>query len=160
MSSDFGSSNPYASPALEDLTPDLRQRAKGKVAIPAIVLMIVGTLGLVVSLFNAGFALTQEVQIDPNAPPLIQGVQQGFVGPFTAAVQSGFALLNLLIIIGAMQMLRMRFWGFAVAASIMAMLDFSSCCCLIGLPVGIWTLVILFSPDVKDAFATIPTPLP
>ena len=37
-------------------------------------------------------------------------------------------------------------------ASILAMIPCLSPCCLIGLPIGIWALVILMKPEVKAAF--------
>jgi len=43
-------------------------------------------------------------------------------------------------------------WPLAMTASILSMLNFGNCCCLLGIPVGIWALVILLMPDVKEAF--------
>jgi hypothetical protein len=41
----------------------------------------------------------------------------------------------------------------AVIASVAAMLPCTvSCCCILGLPVGIWSLVVLMKPEVKQAF--------
>ena len=40
----------------------------------------------------------------------------------------------------------------AIAASIVSMFNVGSCCCVIGLPIGIWALVILLMGDVKRAF--------
>jgi hypothetical protein len=39
-----------------------------------------------------------------------------------------------------------------IAASIVAMIPCVSPCCCIGLPVGIWALVVLSKGDVKDHF--------
>jgi hypothetical protein len=40
----------------------------------------------------------------------------------------------------------------AVVMSIISMLPYLSGCCCVGLPVGIWALVVLFKPEVKSAF--------
>jgi hypothetical protein len=32
------------------------------------------------------------------------------------------------------------------------MINIGTCCCIIGLPAGIWSLVILLQPDVSKAF--------
>ena len=52
---------------------------------------------------------------------------------------------------GAMQMKQLRNWNIAMGASIAAMLP-CSCCCIIGLPIGIWSLIVLMKPEVKSAF--------
>jgi hypothetical protein len=153
MSSYFGDPNPYATPGLAAPGPDVRQRVKGKVMAPAIALLVVGLLGLAFSLFNVGFALTQQPNNDPNVPELIRSLQEGAIGPLAAGIQGAFVLLNLLIVLGGIQMLRMRTWGFALAAAIMAMFDLTSGCCIIGLPVGIWSAIILSAPDVRAAFS-------
>jgi hypothetical protein len=91
--------------------------------------------------------------IDPNAPEFIQGMQAGATGPVVAVVQGIFCLVNLFLIGGGVQMARIRTWGIALAASILAMINFGTCCCIVGLPVGIWSVVILLQPEVKAAFA-------
>jgi eukaryotic-like serine/threonine-protein kinase len=55
-----------------------------------------------------------------------------------------------LILFGALQMLRLRSYAWAMAAGILAIVS----CSLIGLPMGIWALVVLGRQPVKDAFAT------
>ncbi len=153
MSGQFGSANPYASPAFAPFqSPDPRDQVKGRVLAPAIALIVVGVVGLVVSLFNFGFSFTDPV-IDPNAPEFIQGLQAGATGPVVAVVQGIFCLVNLFLIGGGIQMSRIRTRGIALAASILAMINFGTCCCLVGLPVGIWSVVILLQPEVKAAFA-------
>jgi ABC-type proline/glycine betaine transport system permease subunit len=43
--------------------------------------------------------------------------------------------------------------GLAIAGAILAMIPlFTCCCCVIGLPVGIWALVVLMNAEVKAAF--------
>jgi hypothetical protein len=39
-----------------------------------------------------------------------------------------------------------------MAAAIMAMIP-CNCCCLLGLPFGIWALVMLMKPEVKSQFS-------
>lgn len=58
-----------------------------------------------------------------------------------------------LIAFGGLQMTKFRMYGVAIAASIVAMVPcFSCCCCAIGVPVGIWALVVLSRQEVKAAF--------
>ena len=49
-----------------------------------------------------------------------------------------------------MMLQKMR--GVGIAASVVAMLNFGNCCCLLGIPIGIWSLIILLQPDVTAAF--------
>lgn len=56
------------------------------------------------------------------------------------------------IIFGALKMKKLQSYGLAMAATIMCMLP-CSLCCIIGLPIGIWALIVLMKPEVKAAFA-------
>ena len=145
--------NPYESP--NDPTKpggfDPGQ-VKGKVAAPAIAMMVAAVLGLAVTIFNVIFALTVTPEVDPNAPPILQNMQQNSAGPVAAAVQAGFLVVNVVILIGAIFMLRFKTWGLALAASILSMVNIGGGCCILGLPFGIWSLVILLQEDVKKAF--------
>lgn len=70
------------------------------------------------------------------------GMGSAFVGLIIAAF----------IIYAALKMKDLKQWGLAVAASVLAMIPCISPCCLIGLPIGIWALVVLMKPEVKEAF--------
>jgi hypothetical protein len=61
-------------------------------------------------------------------------------------------LVSGLIFFGGLKMKRLESHGLAVTASILAMLPCTSPCCIIGLPLGIWALVVLSKPEVKSAF--------
>jgi len=57
-----------------------------------------------------------------------------------------------LIVYGAMQMMKLQKYGLSMAATIAAMVPCISPCCILGLPLGIWALVVLMKPEVKAAF--------
>jgi len=57
-----------------------------------------------------------------------------------------------IIIYGAVKMLNGLSYTWAKAASILAIIPFTSCCFLIGAPIGIWSLVVLSKPEVKMFF--------
>jgi len=57
-----------------------------------------------------------------------------------------------IIIYGAIQMMKGRKLGLAKASAILAIIPFTSCCFLIGVPIGIWALTVLSKPDVKAFF--------
>ena len=65
----------------------------------------------------------------------------------------GIALVSLLlapvIVYGAVQMMQGRKLGLAKIAAVLAILPLTSCCCLAGLPVGIWTFIVLSKPEIR-----------
>jgi hypothetical protein len=138
-----------------------RRRAAdwGRVTAPAICLLITGILGLGVDLFNCVAAFTtppQQIPKDPGMSPethrLLQQIENGTRGPVAAAMAGFFALVSLTVILGSIAMLTGRLYGLALTGSIAAMVNLGTCCCLLGLPFGIWSMVILFKTEVKEAF--------
>jgi len=151
----FGSSspNPYASPNLLETKPDPQRASPAKIIAPGIALVVVGFVGFCLSTFNVVFAnVAQGIGVDPQAPEFLQEMQKGAVGIVPTIVQSIFIVVNLFIVLGGVQMIRIATWPLAIAASIVAMINFGSCCCLPGIPVGIWSLVILLQEDVRLLF--------
>ena len=147
--------NPYASPGYQagGYAPG-QPLNKGKVMAPAIALLVVGGLGLALSIFSCIWSMVAPPPVvDPNAPPFVQQFMQGGVGPLALAIQGVFLVVNGLIIAGGIQMLRLRSYTLSMTSTILAMINIGNCCCLVGIPVGIWGLVILLQPDVKAAFA-------
>jgi serine/threonine protein kinase len=61
------------------------------------------------------------------------------------------AVLSTLMIVAALKMKRLRAYGLAITASILAII---SPVCPIGLPIAVWALVVLSRREVRDAFAS------
>ena len=57
-----------------------------------------------------------------------------------------------IIIFGGIQMLRARRYSVALVAAILALIPLTSVCCIPGIPIGIWALIVLRNPEVKAAF--------
>lgn len=49
-------------------------------------------------------------------------------------------------------MLRFQSRVFAIVASVFAIVNIGTCCCVLGAPVGIWCLIVLMGQDVIRAF--------
>jgi len=145
--------NPYQSPNEPSSFGAPPPASKGKIMAPAVGLIVCGTLGLLFSIFNMVTAMAFPMAVDPNAPPFIQEMQRHSSGSVATTVQAAFVVVNLVIIFGGVQMARCASYGTAMTATILAMLNFGTCCCVIGIPIGIWSLVILLQPDVKGVFA-------
>ena len=149
---EFETSNPYVSPAYAGFQRQERVLASGSILASAFAMVAVAAIGLALSLFN--FAMSfGEAHVDPSAPPMVQEFQKGTVGPIATGMQGGFALLNLFIITCGVQMMRLKSWGLAVTGSVLSMLNIGSCCCAAGIPVGIWSLCVLMSPDTISLFS-------
>jgi hypothetical protein len=131
---------------------------------PAIGLIVAGALGALVTLAGIGANLMtlvtghsagSEFLNDPNLPPalkpLLQAGASGAMGLFFNLVQ---AAANGFIIYAGLQMREAKQYGVCVAGAGLACvpLCFSSCCCLITLPLGIWALVVLLGEKGKARF--------
>ncbi len=131
---------------------NMKNKPKDQVSGPAIGLLITGIIG-------AAFSLVGFISLAIGTGLSHFWVKE-FPEYFEKFYERSFALSSSLIeilaaafiIYAALKMKDLQQWGFAVAASILAMLPCISPCCIIGLPIGIWSLVVLMRPDVKDSF--------
>jgi hypothetical protein len=140
------------------------ERARALITPPAILMLLSGILGL---LADVGQALYVAAKIRfpdpaPAQPPqnileaLQQEIAQGAAGPVPIILGAVFAIMSILVIIAAVQMLRLRAYAFAIAGTVLAMVNAGNCCCLLGLPAGIWALATLSRPEVRSAFSVKP----
>jgi hypothetical protein len=114
---------------------------------PAIGLLCAAILGILVQvaslvwrLFFAAAFYTHQTG-NPFAAPV-----------FTIAPAIIGLIVGGIIVFGALKMKNLENHGLAMAASILAMIPCVSPCCILGLPIGIWALVVLSKPEVKSAF--------
>jgi hypothetical protein len=158
---------------VEGLEP-ARSRAAEKVKLPAIFLIIVGVLNALAGLWSAGQGVVQLVTKNTGAQELKEQVKketqltaqqkqmmEGWadtaqkVGPAGNIVIGLIELLAAAVtVFGGVRMLSLQSYGLAVTGSILAaipVVSFLGCCC-IGEGVGIWSLIVLMSADVKTAF--------
>ncbi len=136
---------------------------QNKVKGPAFALIVLGVLGILGAIW--GFISPTDPEVIRNA--LEQGNMDaeqvdmtiGFVSKFAVGINIvQLAMAGLLVFAGS-QMLKLKSWGLAVTASIVAMIP-CWCCCILGVPVGIWALIVLLDKDVKAAFQTPAAPPP
>lgn len=67
-------------------------------------------------------------------------------------VHFAFALVSLTISLGGVGALRRKWYRLAILSCFLSMLNLGFFCCLMGLPVGIYGLVRLLDPEVKNRF--------
>lgn len=127
--------------------------AANLVSAPAtglIVTAVIGFLTQAVSLlFNvfglaamSGFGAASSSELAMNA----------FTGTFGIVLNIVGVAIGVVILLGALKMKRLESYNFAMASSILALAPCISPCCIVGLPIGIWALVVLVKPEVKGAF--------
>jgi hypothetical protein len=61
--------------------------------------------------------------------------------------------VSLVILLGAVQMIRLRTRWLAMTGSILAVIPVIGPCFCLALPFGIWAIIVLLLPDVREAFA-------
>jgi hypothetical protein len=126
--------------------------AASKVKGPAISLIIITALGILMQLASLVMNLAGMSQVPENMPPEMErwyAMMSGTMGVIGAVL--AFAIGGL-IIYGAIKMMNLQSYGLAMAAAIVAMVPCLSPCCCLGIPVGIWAIVVLNNAEVKAAF--------
>jgi hypothetical protein len=122
---------------------------------PATALMIVGILCILASLWGvvsnlAGFGGAG--QNAANLPPQVQQWMRLMTGPIGIGINVVALLFGAFFILASTKMRKLESYGMVMTATILSMLPCTSSCCCIGLPLGIWILVVLAKPEVKSAF--------
>ena len=118
--------------------------------ITGIICLIVSILNTVMSLTGAGFQ-PPPGEIPPEMQPFFDMLQkmQGPVAIITSILGIG---ISAVIIFAAQKMRALQSYALVVTGAVLAIVPCISPCCCIGIPVGVWVLVVLFKPEVKAMF--------
>jgi len=144
-------------PSLEPPASDERQAALRRVKAPAIALMVTAILNLILIIVIWALLLVARSSLEqffsgmPNAAQM-QKMLESANSPLNIAGNVLGLALSVLTLAGASKMRSLRSYEFAVTAAVLAMVPCVTPCCLIGLPFGIWALVVLTRPEVKTQF--------
>lgn len=138
------------------------QRAASKVKLPAIALIILGVIGIFLSV--AGFvakprmmeiiiqaAENANMTIPPEQMESLRAEKTKGIGPRDYLNLGLSLVLYGVVIAGAIKMMRLENWGLALTAGILSMLP-CTCCCCIGIPIGVWAVIVLNQAEVKKSF--------
>ena len=127
--------------------------AQSMVSGPATGLMIVGILcvlaslfGLIQSMLGVGGPAPEEL------PPQLRQYFQVMSGGVGLVMNIVAVALGAFYIFASTKLRKLESYGMVMTATILSMLPCTSSCCCVGLPVGIWILVVLAKPEVKTAF--------
>ena len=143
-----GTENPYQSPQADAPPPFAprftmpvpRHIVEARVRGPAIALTVLAILMLVMVGVGSAFQVVLVAMGEADEEALFGLIGSGM----SAAVQA-------VILLGAMKMRRLQAYPLAVAAAVLAVLPCFGCC-LVGMPLGVWALVVLADPQVRGAF--------
>jgi hypothetical protein len=155
--------------------PGRADLARRRVAVPAVLLIANGVLGLVFATFLFVISVAApEIMVDwfkqlvaaqPAGPEKQQNEQKvkeledklkqdRTANAVTSTLELGaFAVLNLVAIFGAVKMRSGRGYGWGLASSIISLIPCTTGCCCTGPLIGLWGLIVLLNEDVKAGFA-------
>jgi hypothetical protein len=129
-----------------------------QVRIPALLLYITGFVGAGVNLIWVIYRVVVVITLSSSVPAGSPGFQSGQATGFIAGAIIGVIVQlcvafvwSALVVKGAQSMSSLQGYSSAIAGCIIAMLP-CGCGCFMGLPIGIWGLVVLTQNDVKRAF--------
>lgn len=134
---------------------DGRQAALQALTGPAIGIQITALMNVV--LFLGGIAMTLVDAVAPHRPRFgathhVHDLGDTVGALFAAVVMLAFLFLSIFLFIGAKKLRRAESYGLALVTAILVMVPPLSPCCMLGLPFGIWALIVLLRPEVKRAF--------
>jgi phage FluMu protein Com len=152
----YASPNPYAAPSPYGM-PLMGSYARPttapvKLMIPAIFLLLIAVISIGWLGLTGLNALLQPMP--PPPPELDEAGQAGYkVGYYAAVAVVPLVglLVNIGVIAGAIQMIRLRGYEMAKGAAWAALVPCCSIACL-NIPIGIWALIVLNQPDVRRMF--------
>ena len=131
---------------------DLQTYAARRVAGPAIALIVLGIFTIVMQVFAI---LMNILQIGIAGAAARNGRRHSHscsAGP-CKIVASAIAIVGAIVItLGGLRMKNLENYGLAMTASILTIIPCFGPCCLLGMPIGIWGLVVLSDNTVRIAF--------
>lgn len=135
-------------------------RVEGMVRWPAVGILVAGALGLVMQIASFAFSDAMNAHIlemanEAGVP--MSAEQLDPTAPLNLASSLFGMLLSIGMIVGGWAMLKRTSWALALTGAICALIPCSTCCC-IGLPFGVWALIVLLKPEVKAAMGASVTP--
>jgi len=131
-----------------------RESAWQQLSGPAIGLIITGALGLISAVASLAFNILGAGlgASGMGGNPEIERLIRTFSGTLGMFMKVSGILISIFLLYGGLKMKKLENYTASLLASIIAMIPCLSPCCLIGLPVGIWALIVLNRPEVKSHF--------
>ena len=142
-----------------------RAAALQRIELPALALIGVGVLGILLHLAGLAGALLNLALQRGERDELLRDLV-GRMPELAPAFEAGFAVgtvlsvlfylvgiaLSVVIVVGGLRLRRLRSRGLGLAAAVLAMVPCLGPCCVLGVPIGVWSLVVLSDPEVRRQF--------
>jgi len=145
---DLPEHHPYADRAQDYSTPGYGAPLSGNPLLaPAIILLLLSVLTILMVLMSLPSQFIRLRAIGTSTPEGF-GTLVGFI--------TGLALwlvITVAIAYGSISMMRLSGYRSACLAAILSLIPLCSPCYLLGIPFGIWALVLLNRPEVKQRFS-------
>lgn len=135
---------------------------KSAVSGPAMALLIIAIMSLVMTLFQlvasaAGWTLDlggrgMMWHGAPRGHQEFNELLTWMVGPLGLISNLIGVVINGIIVAGALRMMALRSYGLCMVAAVLAVIPCTAPCCCLGIAAGVWALVVLTRPEVKQAF--------
>ena len=124
-----------------------REAALRMVRGPAVAFVVIGSVAVLGTLFGAGVLVYQDLDRALNRPGRMVGL---LVGLFFILLGTCLAAG---VIVGGVNLMHLRRrWLALFAAYVVTSLSVAGCYAILFFPFGIWGLVVLYRPDVRDQF--------
>ena len=144
--------NPYAAPQTTGISPVPTiglDQVKRVVGVPATSLIVLATIAMLLDIAVIAHAVSNDAplmleQYGPDDGRLMVAANVG--------VNCLLMLVHAVVLIGAVNMLRVRTYSIALTSAALSVIPFCSPTVIIGIPFGIWALVALSRSDVKEGF--------
>ena len=127
-----------------------RKAAAERAPLPAIFLMIVGALGMAMFILNLIVELSG---MNNGQNPFLPAGQRNPAAENVGRVIGSLVQVvwSAIVFFGGLQMKNLKSRGFVMFSCIWAMLP-CNLCCVLGIPFGIWGLVVINNDTVRRAF--------
>lgn len=144
-----------------------REEALARVNGPATALLIIGILTVIFTLASTAYTMATKEQAEQQKAEALEQARRDGTEESVELIEQlyeiqemasnpAFALLPLifgvLIALGAMKMKKLEGRGFAKVSAILALIPCYGFCCILGIPFGIWALVVMSKPEVSEYF--------
>jgi hypothetical protein len=137
-------------------TPKVRQVPQAgaagpdRVAGPALALIVLGITGLLLLLVPMILSMIQRSWVI-RAPGALRFILPG-LSSGNYVLNAIFLILNAVILWGGVKMFKRKDYVLALTAAVLAVIPGVGPFVILGIPLGVWALVVLRQPQVKAAF--------
>ncbi|MSU31319.1 MAG: DUF4339 domain-containing protein [Pedosphaera sp.] len=135
-----------------------RAFASAQVRPPALGIIVTGAVGGLLAFAGLVMQLlgvNQGQKLPPGLPvEWEKGLQayMEFVEKFGVVTNILVLALSLVTVLAGVRMLQLRSYGLVLTGIFLAMMPCLSGCCCLGIPLGIWALIVIIKPAIKASF--------